>query len=498
MDFPAAREAVRNGMAASDAARRVVAALTPEERLWCLDGDAPTWAGLGFLGDNGYHLDTFTAARIERVGLPGVHFADGPRDAWSATRRRSRCRWLGGHLGPRARGACRRGHRARAARRRRRPHRGGVRQPAPPPRLGPGPGDLRRGPPPRGRAGRGAHAGPAAPRHGVRQALRCNSMENARFSVDIEVDEVALHEVYLPHFRRIVDEGVAAVMTAYNSVNGEWCGQSNALIADVLRGEWGFEGFVISDWIFGLRDGATSVAAGLDIEMPYRMVRSETSRQRSSPARSPGTTSMRRRSPASSPRCCASTPCSRHLLPPRDAARRTRAPRAGPRGRRALGGAVAQRLGRRLARAAARSRRHCRGGRAAGRSGQPRRRGLQRRVGPRLRHRARRLRRRLRIGPPRRRRRPRTRRPDRREADAAVVVVGYTYLDEGEYIGATAADARSALPCRRRARRRRALRRPHRRPAAHRPAGPGGSERPADSASAATGAACVCTTTTWL
>ena len=52
----------------------------------------------------------------------------------------------------------------------------------------------------------------------------CNSMENARFTVDIEVDDVALHEVYLPHFRRIVDEGVASVMSAYNSVNGEWCG----------------------------------------------------------------------------------------------------------------------------------------------------------------------------------------------------------------------------------------------------------------------------------
>src|SRR4029079_8179170 len=107
------------------------------------------------------------------------------------------------------------------------------------------------------------------------QHFACNSMENARFSVDIEVDEVALHEVYLPHFRRIVDEGVAAVMSAYNSVNGEWCGQGGALLSDVLRYEWGFDGFVISDWIFGLRDAAASVTAGLDIEMPYRMVRAQ-------------------------------------------------------------------------------------------------------------------------------------------------------------------------------------------------------------------------------
>jgi beta-glucosidase len=100
-------------------------------------------------------------------------------------------------------------------------------------------------------------------------------MENARFSVDIEVDDVALHEVYLPHFRRVIDEGVAAVMSAYNAVNGEWAGQSRALLTDVLRAEWGFQGFVISDWIFGLRDAATSVTAGLDIEMPYRMVRAD-------------------------------------------------------------------------------------------------------------------------------------------------------------------------------------------------------------------------------
>jgi hypothetical protein len=103
----------------------------------------------------------------------------------------------------------------------------------------------------------------------------CNSMENARFTVDIEVDDVALHEVYLPHFRRIVDEGVASVMSAYNSVNGEWCGQHRELLTGILRDEWGFEGFVISDWIFGLRDAATSVTAGLDIEMPYRMVRAQ-------------------------------------------------------------------------------------------------------------------------------------------------------------------------------------------------------------------------------
>ncbi len=103
--------------------------------------------------------------------------------------------------------------------------------------------------------------------------LACNSMENARFLVDVTVDEVSLHEVFLPHFRRIVEEGVAVVMSAYNSVNGHWCGENRALLTDVLRHEWGFEGFVISDWIFGLRHAPASVPAGLDVEMPYRMLR---------------------------------------------------------------------------------------------------------------------------------------------------------------------------------------------------------------------------------
>ena len=97
--------------------------------------------------------------------------------------------------------------------------------------------------------------------------------------------------MYLPHFRRIVDEGVASVMSAYNSVNGEWCGQSVQLLSDVLRDEWGFDGYVISDWILGLRDAATSVRAGLDIEMPYRMVRAQHLPDAIERARSPGTRS---------------------------------------------------------------------------------------------------------------------------------------------------------------------------------------------------------------
>ena len=104
----------------------------------------------------------------------------------------------------------------------------------------------------------------------------CNSMENARFKVHVTVGERALHEVYLPHFKRVAGEGVAAVMSAYNSLNGHWCGDSRPLLTDVLRDDWGWNGLVVTDFIMGLRDPVASVGAGCNIEMPFRQQRSVT------------------------------------------------------------------------------------------------------------------------------------------------------------------------------------------------------------------------------
>lgn len=94
-----------------------------------------------------------------------------------------------------------------------------------------------------------------------------NSMENARFKVDVQIDERALHEVYLPHFKRAIDAGCASVMSAYNKMNGEYCGQNRTLLTDILRGEWGFDGFVHSDWVLGVYH-PYGACAGLDIENP--------------------------------------------------------------------------------------------------------------------------------------------------------------------------------------------------------------------------------------
>ncbi|HTZ09475.1 MAG TPA: glycoside hydrolase family 3 N-terminal domain-containing protein [Acidimicrobiales bacterium] len=268
------RAAVAAGTTPEEAARAVVAAMTPQERLWCCDGDAPTWAGLGFLAEDGYHKAPFVAAEVTRLGVPGVAFADGPRGAvvgnatcfpvsmargatWDPGLEERVGEAVGREL--RAAGATLTG--AVCVNLLRHPAWGRAQE-----TYGEDPHHV---------GAMGAALTRGLQRHVMAcvKHLACNSMENARFTVDVEVDEVALHEVYLPHFRRIVEEGVASVMSAYNSVNGEWCGQNRALLTEVLRREWGFAGFVISDWIFGIRDATASLAAGLDIEMPYRMVR---------------------------------------------------------------------------------------------------------------------------------------------------------------------------------------------------------------------------------
>lgn len=95
----------------------------------------------------------------------------------------------------------------------------------------------------------------------------CNSMENARFRIDVRIAPRPLRELYLYHFERCVAAGAGAVMSAYNRVNGDWCGHNRGLLTDILRGDWGFEGFVYSDFLLGCH-GADAANAGLDVEAP--------------------------------------------------------------------------------------------------------------------------------------------------------------------------------------------------------------------------------------
>ncbi len=99
-----------------------------------------------------------------------------------------------------------------------------------------------------------------------------NSIDSSRFLVDVRATPRVLHELYLPHFRDCVDAGAGSVMSAYNRVNGSWCGEHPQLLTEILKRRWGFSGFVVTDFIFGLRDGVAGLGAGQDLEMPFRMI----------------------------------------------------------------------------------------------------------------------------------------------------------------------------------------------------------------------------------
>ncbi|MES0857015.1 glycoside hydrolase family 3 C-terminal domain-containing protein [Geobacillus sp. G4] len=94
-----------------------------------------------------------------------------------------------------------------------------------------------------------------------------NSMENARFKVNVKADKRTEREVYLAHFKDCVDAGAACVMSAYNLYQGVHCGHSDYLLNQVLKNEWDFDGFVISDFIWGVKDTVEAANGGMDIEM---------------------------------------------------------------------------------------------------------------------------------------------------------------------------------------------------------------------------------------
>ncbi|MCD4686070.1 MAG: glycoside hydrolase family 3 C-terminal domain-containing protein [Anaerolineae bacterium] len=96
----------------------------------------------------------------------------------------------------------------------------------------------------------------------------CNDSEFQRNTISSEVDERALREIYLPPFKAAVHEAdVWAVMSSYNRVNGTYASEHDRLLNGILKGEWGFEGLVISDWT-GTYSTGPAANGGLDLEMP--------------------------------------------------------------------------------------------------------------------------------------------------------------------------------------------------------------------------------------
>jgi beta-glucosidase len=254
-------------------ARDLLGQLTLDEKLGLMDGDTPFWPGLAeMMAPGGYASRPWVAGAVPRLGIPGIRFVDGPRGiimpgATTFPVSMARGASFDPALEERIGDVIGRELRALGGN-----YFGGVcinllRHPAwgrAQETYGEDPLHL------------GAF-GAALTRGVQRHVMACakhyalNSMENARFKVDVTIDDRALHEVYLPHFKAAVEAGVASVMSSYNSVNGEWAGQNRTLLTTILKEEWGFRGFIITDFIFGMRDALKAALSGLDIEMPFAM-----------------------------------------------------------------------------------------------------------------------------------------------------------------------------------------------------------------------------------
>lgn len=272
--FQDAVQAIISGTPIQEAVEKLVSRLQGPERLSLLDGDEDFWEGFRNLFYDRFNRVPYIFGAVPRLGIGGVHFSDGPRGvvmgsstAFPVTMARG-ATWdtaleqrVGNAVGLEAKAQGANFYSGVCINLPRHPAWGRSQEV-----YGEDPILL-------------GEFGNALTQGVQRHIMACvkhfalNSMENARFKVDVEVDDDVLHEVYLPHFRRVVDGGVASVMSSYNMVNGEWAGQNKVLLTDILRKTWGFDGFVVSDFIWGLRDAALSVKAGLDIETPFKQQR---------------------------------------------------------------------------------------------------------------------------------------------------------------------------------------------------------------------------------
>jgi beta-glucosidase len=248
-------------------ASELLARMTLDEKIHQMSGDMPTVRGiLGMLRQ--YNPVPYPAGENDRLGIPGIRFTDGPRGvviyhstcfpvpmargaAWDPLLEER----IGDAIGVEARSQGANFFGGVCINLLRHPAWGRAQE-----TFGEDPYHL-------GEMGAALTRGVQRHIMACAKHYACNSIENSRFTVDVRIDERTLHEVYLPHFRRCVDEGVAAVMSAYNKVNGTYCGHDRRLLVDILKEAWGFRGFVISDFVYGVRS-PLAAANGLDVEMP--------------------------------------------------------------------------------------------------------------------------------------------------------------------------------------------------------------------------------------
>ncbi len=254
---------------------RLLAALSPAEKQELLQGSQGFWSGMADIAlRDGPHRHPWPAGVLPRLGLGGLQFVDGPRGVVLE----------GGATTfpvPMARGASwnpdleeRIGEAIAIEARSFGANWAGVvcvnllRHP------GWGRAQETYGEDPVHLGALGAAMTRGVQRHAVAcvKHFALNSIDSSRFLVDVRASARVLHELYLPHFRDCIEAGAGSVMSAYNRVNGIWCGEHPLLLNEILKRRWGFTGFVVTDFIFGLRDGVAGLKAGLDLEMPFRMI----------------------------------------------------------------------------------------------------------------------------------------------------------------------------------------------------------------------------------
>ena len=253
----------------TEKAKAVVSQMTLNEKIGLMAGDETV---LSSMGGGSYNVRPYTAGGNERLGVPQLKFCDGPRGCVSG---RSTCfpvamargATFDPDLEERVGQAIAKEIRANGGN-----FFGGVCLNVP---YHPGAGRSQEvyGEDPRHIAKMGAALIRGVQKHNVVACIKhfaFNSMENARFYVNVTADKRTEREIYLYQFKKCVEAGAGAVMSAYNRYAGHFCGSNRYLLRDVLKGEWDFDGFVISDFFFGTHSTAKCIDAGLDVEMHFR------------------------------------------------------------------------------------------------------------------------------------------------------------------------------------------------------------------------------------
>jgi beta-glucosidase len=251
-------------------AREIISRMTLEEKIYLMSGSMSNLKmGLDMINGHGYNYTPYPAGGCERLGVPELRFCDGPRGVVSGT---STCfpvtmargasfdreleERVGEAIAKEIRGAGGNFF-------------GGVCINLP---YNPGWGRSQEvyGEDSMHLGKMGSALVRGVQKHNVIACIKhyaFNSMELVRFKVSAKASKRTEREVYLRHFKECVDAGAAAVMSAYNRYQGEYCGHNDYLLNQVLKDEWGFDGFIVSDFIWGVRDTVKGANGGLDVEM---------------------------------------------------------------------------------------------------------------------------------------------------------------------------------------------------------------------------------------